>query len=822
MKKILCTLMIVVMCLTSVPVGGLVGLNLSGFDFGATEVSALSESGQCGDNVYWSFDSNTGELTISGTGDMWDFYSGSLSYFNGVVDDDGDSPFKSMNVKSVVIVDGITNIGDHTFNSCSSISSIVISNSVTNIGASAFFGCSSLTSIIIGNSVTSIGEYAFQNCNSLNSVTIPDSVTIIGNCAFWYCTGLTSVTIPDSVTSIGNYAFYGCSSLTGITIPDSVTSIGEEAFCNCSSIISITVDIDNAKYSNDSYGALFNKDKTELIQYPAGNKKTSYSISNTVTKIGIDAFINCQNLNSISIPDSVTSMGWGAFYGCNSLTSIIIPGSVKNIGMSTFDFCSSLTSVTIQYGVTSIDWGAFKSCTNLNRITIPNSVTSIGERAFDNCSSLKDVYYSGTQAQWNQISIGYYNDDLLNATIHFGHSGTNSQPSQSSYFVITSDENSVDSLNRYNVGVYKIQLLDKNSSPISINNVTAKNNTPDIIKISTKKLSDTVLELTVDPKKDGDASISIINGADGVEQFFNFSVYSDTNTYRADKVPVTNEKLKTNFSRGDLTVDNFSYVFDENKDKYIAKMDVYNSSGAIGTVTAYTQDGKISDIEKVDPYVPLPGDFGEFLVYLGAGSVSYLKGDSFNYRYALETKKTKVEIEVPKDGYLTVSCDITVDKGAFIYNLVSIGVDLAFKTAEVVQVLGTDTDEIAEETTKKLAKDVAKHFGKDDKKDNNKWLEGAMKKVAKKLSKKFSVNYIGEAGTFSVELLNEMYQNIGKNFIDALAGAVFDIAKVQIEKFGVEKATKKLIENKVIAAAEEALLKAASVVFDAGGYIKSC
>lgn len=69
--------------------------------------------------------------------------------------------------------------------------------------------------------------------------------------------------------------------------------------------------------------------------------------------------------------------------------------------------------------VTTIEIYAFSDCTNLTSVTIPNSVTTIGHSAFWCCSNLKDVYYSGTETQWNNISIDVYNDDLINATIHY-------------------------------------------------------------------------------------------------------------------------------------------------------------------------------------------------------------------------------------------------------------------------------------------------------------------------------------------------------------------------------------------------------------------
>lgn len=136
-----------------------------------------------------------------------------------------------------------------------------------------------------------------------------------------------------------------------------------------------------------------------------------------VKEIAASAFENCSSLASISIPSSVTSIGDGAFSGCSSLTSIAIPDSITSIGDGAFSGCGSLTSITIPNSVTSIGASAFENCSSLTSITIPDSVTSIGWRAFMNCSSLETVYYTGSQEQWDEISISSGNDYLRNAEI---------------------------------------------------------------------------------------------------------------------------------------------------------------------------------------------------------------------------------------------------------------------------------------------------------------------------------------------------------------------------------------------------------------------
>ena len=250
---------------------------------------------------------------------------------------------------------GVKVIGDMAFWGRRSLTSINISNSVTTIGWAAFSDCDSLTSINIPNSVTTIGNGAFGDCKSLTSINIPNSVTTIGNGAFWGCESLTSINIPNSVTMIGNETFRYCKSLTSIDIPNSVTTIGNGVYWGCKSLTSITIPssvvtiIDNpfcfwhGNLYNESKAfiyednVLFNKNKTTLIAYIA--KETNYTIPNSVTTIGNQAFSGCNSLTSINISNSVTTIGWAAFSDCDSLTSINIPNSVTTIGNGAFRDC---------------------------------------------------------------------------------------------------------------------------------------------------------------------------------------------------------------------------------------------------------------------------------------------------------------------------------------------------------------------------------------------------------------------------------------------------------------------------------------------------
>ena len=397
----------------------------------ATALAAnIVDSGTCGakgSNLTWTLDSE-GVLTISGSGDMHDYDFPSAPWYDS-----------RSRVKSAVIADGVTSIGDDAFKGCTSLTSVTIPDSVTSIGWDAFEDCTSLTSVTIPDSVTSIGWDAFEDCTSLTSVTIPDSVTSIGDGAFYCCDSLTGIwvnegnnnysndasgvlfdkgmtaliqcpggfsgayTIPDSVTSIDNRAFYSCKSLTSVTIPNSVTIIGERAFSYCTSLTSVMIP--------DSV--------TSICDYAFNGctSLTSVTIPDSVTSIGEYAFAYCTSLTSVTIPDSVTSIGEYAFRDCTSLTSVTIPDSVTSIDVCAFDGCKSLTSVTIPNSVTSIGEYAFYDCTSLTSVTIPDSVTSIGDGAFYCCDSLTGIWVNEGNNNYSNDASGVLFDKGMTALI---------------------------------------------------------------------------------------------------------------------------------------------------------------------------------------------------------------------------------------------------------------------------------------------------------------------------------------------------------------------------------------------------------------------
>lgn len=258
----------------------------------------------------------------------------------------------------------------------SEIRKVVVNSGVTRLGYGSFFECRNLIDVRLPNTLTIIGKYAFHNCTSLPSISIPNSVTNIEEYAFYWCSALTTLAIPSGVISLGNGAFYGCGALVSVTLPSTVVSIGEGTFSRCS------------------------------------------------------------KLRTITIPNSVTSIGASAFEYCSALTKITIPQSVVSLGNDVFYYCTGLSNATI-LGDVDIGFGLFNMCSNLKSVTLSRGLTSIADWAFRGCDKLSDIYFAGSEAEWNTITVGSANSALTKVTMHY-NSGGSDEPET---YTVTFDPN---------------------------------------------------------------------------------------------------------------------------------------------------------------------------------------------------------------------------------------------------------------------------------------------------------------------------------------------------------------------------------------------
>ena len=351
-------------------------------------------SGQCGENLTWTLEDGT--LTISGTGDMWDYAN----------DETLSLPWASYRAQIVALdlENGITSLGSYCFSSLN-ITTLTIPGSVKRIEDSAFQNNDKLVDLVIEPGVEHIGKWAFSDCERLTNVTIPASVTKMDIFPFDGCDALTSIYFGGTMNAWKSIS-------SSLTLP-LITSV----FCNDGTIeppLSGSCGA-NVSYNITSDGTLTISGTGDMADYTYDNDSSDcpwhnvrFCIKNVVieegvTHIGSYAFGFNINMSDISIPNSVKTIGNGAFLGTN------------------------LTSISLPEGVTTIGAFAFQCCTNLRIITIPASVTKIGNSAFytgeyyDNeyHHELTDVYYGGSATEWANAggnSAGLY--DTVN--LHFG------------------------------------------------------------------------------------------------------------------------------------------------------------------------------------------------------------------------------------------------------------------------------------------------------------------------------------------------------------------------------------------------------------------
>ena len=308
---------------------------------------AATTSGTCGGNLTWNFDEN-GTLTISGNGEM---------------------PQYTMDIGAPWIM--------HKDN----IRSLVVEEGVTSIGNWAFQEYTALQSVTLGSSVLRIGDYAFVKCENLVLLNLPDGLTYVGEGAFKACTALSTIEFPNSVSSIGPGALQGCVRLKHVTLSAGLTGISDYLFFECRAL--------------------------EKIVIPEG-----------VREIGTGAFIRCVELEDVTLPDSLRNIGESAFANCSGLATIRLPNGLATIGSRAFQACRLLKSITIPEGVIAIGTDAFAGCERLRTVTLPSSLEDVYWGAFDECPKLWHVFYEGTEKQWNTIAFFDGNDALLNAVRH--------------------------------------------------------------------------------------------------------------------------------------------------------------------------------------------------------------------------------------------------------------------------------------------------------------------------------------------------------------------------------------------------------------------
>ncbi len=244
-------------------------------------------------------------------------------------------------------------------------------------------------------------------------------VTEIAKNAFRNCKNIEVVELGDNLKTIGDKAFCRCINLKNVKISKSVENLGVAVFMDCFKLENIVIDESNPYYKVVDW-VIFNKDMTQLVDYITRKDRSSYIVPESVTTISLGAFSG-DNVINVVLPQNLIHIEMGAFEGCH-IEEITIPCNVETMGWGAFVACGELKEVTILSSkLKKIEGGAFGGCKKLEKVILQKSITTIDAQAFIECDSILDVFYGGTQSEWNKISIDVDNDALLNATVHFNY-----------------------------------------------------------------------------------------------------------------------------------------------------------------------------------------------------------------------------------------------------------------------------------------------------------------------------------------------------------------------------------------------------------------
>ncbi|MDO5541111.1 MAG: leucine-rich repeat protein [Eubacteriales bacterium] len=405
------------------------------------EEEILAE-GTCGENLTWSL-SETGKLTISGSGDMEDYST----------NDDNRPPWYGYcdSITEIEIGKEVTGIGDFAFFNVNQVESLYVPEQVKRLGLQ-FAGMRKLSNITVdeknkdyismdgvlytadrtslerypmakeGNEYTvldgtvEIGSSAFTECRNLEQVMLPDTVETIGRKAFSWCDALRSIEIPSGVTSIGEWAFNDCDLLETVTYKGEKPEIAENAFANCpllaeEKILAEGTCGEKLTWSLSETGKLTISGSGDMEDYSENpppwdeyrDSITEIKIGGEVTKIGACAFFNVNNVESLYIPEKVSSLG-KQFADMIKLSNITVNEKNKHYisvdgvlytadqtCLVRYPIAKQGTGYTVLDGTVEIGAFAFESNDNLEQVMLPDTVETIGRHAFSWCDTLRSI-----------------------------------------------------------------------------------------------------------------------------------------------------------------------------------------------------------------------------------------------------------------------------------------------------------------------------------------------------------------------------------------------------------------------------------------------
>lgn len=248
------------------------------------------DSGYCGadnggENLKWTLDNN-GVLTISGSGAMKDYTWDENVRLDWYV--------RKKDIRSVVLDNRITHIGNYAFDKCTNIESVRYTDYTGNAG------------VALPKSVTTIGVHAFSDTGVTGTLKLPEHLTEIDSSAFYHCGKLNGeLKLPDTVKEIGGFAFHSCGFTGKLELPVSLENIGNDAFEFCSGL---TGKLTFPSKMNEINSSIFHETGiTEVV------------IPSSIKTVRDGAFNSCMNLKKVYLPTEIPKIYNRAFRGCDNV-----------------------------------------------------------------------------------------------------------------------------------------------------------------------------------------------------------------------------------------------------------------------------------------------------------------------------------------------------------------------------------------------------------------------------------------------------------------------------------------------------------------------
>ena len=390
----------------------------------------------------------------------------------------GNQAFATTGLTSVELPDSIISIGNSIFSSCQNLKTFVVPSKISSIPPNAYSGCKKIDDIYIPDNITEISDGAFSRCEGLKALSISKSISLIGNNAFYGCNNITDVYFEGSKEQwdeidiksnneclINANIHFDCAPATEGFVNEKLKNIDTENFLmkeevansykyyRDAGVIPTSQDLFHFEINTtnktakivgeflnewDGYGIINLSGDivipyeykitegenagvykvTELGEYSFnGSDITSVRIPNTITTIGQYAFQLCKKLSTITFPSSVYNIGEGVC-AYSGLMWVYFEGSLSTIPSHAFRECA-IAEITLPKYVYTIGDYAFYDNVGLNNITIPSSLRTVGRNAFEYCYDVRDVWYQGTEEEWNAISFGDGNIIFDGAPIHY-------------------------------------------------------------------------------------------------------------------------------------------------------------------------------------------------------------------------------------------------------------------------------------------------------------------------------------------------------------------------------------------------------------------